>query len=813
MKTIFLLVTRYLRQQGKRSALTVLGILLAVALLTAVGVMAASMRQTMLDQTIAQTAHYHTMVSGVTPAQAAAWAESPEVAAAGLASALGIHHLDNVFISIESYDAATREIFGLQLANGRFPQAPGEIALEAWIFDYLEMPRQTGQTIQLPFQQSYRDPQGVLQSYQGTAEFTVVGVLQNTGGKVAGASLGLVSLETVTQLLPPDAVEYRGFVRIAPGYAPRDTISALAARAGLATEQLRHNEPLLRALEEGNALNWPVVLLGLIVVVATVATIYNAFHIAVLERMRQFGLLRALGATRRQIHLLVVGEGLLLASFAVPAGLLLGVAAAAGLAQLIAMVDVLVAQLVIPGAVLLGAGGLGLVATLVSASLPALLAGRISPLQAINGRRRVLPGANPSKRTRLTRHLGITARMAYQNLWRNRRRSLVTVFSLGLGVILFLSFTAWAASTDEATIARGMLNGDYALLAQGGQRDAGFSPEAAQAAAEIEGVTSVQHLQADYGVALLLSTSTLDPEIRDMFPPDPALAADMRWLPSLFLGYGEPELAAAAPYLRDGGIDGALVYDFHQSGALQVGDEIVARKTFHEDGEAIRREQTFTITGIVDDLPLKPAAYPVGGPVIVLPQARYRAFTADLGYKRLDVTLSDDADAAAVAEQLQALADSAPQGTLLSFAEETAKLEAQKQELMMMAYALVSIITIIAAVNIVNTITTNLILRTREFGMLRAVGITGRQLRRMTWLEGAFYGLLSAAWSIPLGLGLAYLLYLLLRREMTYLQWSAPWTAVLLAGLACVLIGVAATILPMRRLSRLEVVAALRTIT
>ncbi len=818
MKLLTTLLPRYLRKQSKRAALTALGIALAVALLTAVGIVGASLRQTLIDQAIELTGEYHGAFTSLTGEQVAQLRADPRFDAVGVAAGLGAHHMDSNFITIEAFDATAREIYDLNLVRGRYPESAHEIVLEAWMLDYLDLPAEPGQRLHLTFSHSYRDPDGELHFYAGEGDFVLVGVLESiTAAKVTGASLGLVSFETVEALLPPEYLRYHAFVHLAGDRGARETLLQVQAELGLGEKQISLNDQLLSALGEGQSVNWPVLLLGAVVVVATISTIYNAFHISVLERLQQFGMLRALGATAGQLRVLVLGEALILAAVALPAGLLAGVGGAALLVDGLSLLRELMGRLVIPPAAILAAGGLGLGATLASALLPAIVAGRIPPLEAIAHHRRVLKG-RPGKRAGLIQSwLGVTGRMAYQNLWRNARRSLVTIFSLGIGVVLFIVFSAYAAGADATAIVDGMLIGDYALSMQTPERGQGYAPAIAGALEAIAGVEQVYGLQSDFGNRMLLEGDETAERLLTL--ADTEREGDRAIVSTTLLGYGDDELALTAPYLLAGEIDpGAmaespalLLVDPHGESGLQVGDPLTVRHYYRGEEGVTYRERTFTVAGILRDAPLMPS-FRAGGPTTILHPAQFAAFVESDVYKRFDVILGPKADVAAVEGQLEALAESAGRGDLISYTEEVAELEEQKRQMMWLVYGLVAVVTVIGTVNIVNTITTNLILRTREFGMLRAVGVTRRQLRRMTQLEGLFYGLFSAAWGGTVGGILAYLLFLATRSEMTYLAWSLPWPAMVLATGGCVLVGVAATLLPVRRIARLEVVEALRTV-
>ena len=129
-----------------------------------------------------------------------------------------------------------------------------------------------------------------------------------------------------------------------------------------------------------------------------------------------------------------------------------------------------------------------------------------------------------------------------------------------------------------------------------------------------------------------------------------------------------------------------------------------------------------------------------------------------------------------------------------------------------MIYGIAAVIAFIALFSVINTLNSNIILRKREFGLMRAVGASNSQLKKMVVLEGAIFGIISAVWGTLLGTSLAYILYNLAKKELSYLNWSLPLPVIFGAIVVSILIGILATIAPMKRLSRLKIIEAINTI-
>jgi putative ABC transport system permease protein len=847
MKAYTFMIYRSLLRQPKRALLTIISIFLAVALMSSTSVLAASLHQTQLNQAIALTGNFHGTFNNLSQEQVNRLNQDRDISAVGSSAPLGSYTQPGLNLTLEGFDKTALDMFNFNLLDGRLPENPGEIALEAWALDLLGPQMSLGETIHLSYFLYEASDQNRMRSGESVeSDFVLVGILSNiTAAKLSGVSLGLISQSTVQAQLPPASIRYTAFVKydVSPA-AVRSTHQRLREDLGLDENWATVNDMVVNTLESGSGTVGPILLLAVVILAASSTIIYNNFQISVTERMRQFGMLRAIGATPMQIAVLVIGEAHLLSLAAIPLGILAGVGSAALLAQTLTLLQSAIGIISVPLWSLVVSALVGQIAVLVSAFLPALFAARISPMAAIrnvDGRGKAgrvepsilkrLPASVHGQRSmevsqaRLT-PLAILPRMAYDNVWRSRSRSLVTIFSLGFGILLTILFGIYAAGMDADSVVKQFLHGSYAVKSNNPMPNNGFPEEVAQMIERLPGVENVIKTRLDDLNYSLLPLDRIDEEQRKNLEraaqqnPAPEGIAEPGLLPvpSQVFGYGLDILASLSEHVLEGEIDPAvlalgkytILVDPQGVFGLHPGDELTLKKVLWDAGQTSIHAETFRIAAIVSEPPVY-MGYSLVGPRILLAEEVFKAYTGSSLYKRFDIDIGEHVELEALERNLQGIATTIEGGSMMSYEEMRQGLEKEKRDLLLMVYSLVGTVTLIGVANIVNTLTTNLILRTREFGTLRAIGMTESQLKAVTRLEGLFYGFFSSVWGVSAGVLLGYF-FVQMMAEQGSPQFVFPWPVIILASLSGPTISILSTVFPTRRISRLSIIESLQMV-
>jgi putative ABC transport system permease protein len=828
---------RYLRVHLKRTLLTILGVVLSVALVCAASLFGKALVDKGVEEAKLAKGSFYATIEGLSRAQAEQVSRNARVDQAGIALEAGAAMVsDSLSLVVIGGDQAFLRGMNLVVTKGRMPAAPGEIVVEAWAGDAMGRPLEIGSTIQLLI--AVRDGAGGAYLRTARRSFTVCGFLE--GWKITQADrrgFGVVSLEEARLIRGADEAAYMASFTTRAGLPVQESIAAVAASLNVKGSQVSQNTPLLTAMGVGasSVMNQSVrrveAILALIIVLATIAVISNTFSISVLERVRQFGILRCVGATPSQLRRLILREALVVSAVGIPLGIGSGVGAVLVVARVLSMISTSFfgsLHVTLSAPLMLLSAGLGLFTVFLSALGPSVRAGRVPPLEALRAPERIVKERVRSRGHRLMRRLfGVAGGMAAQNLVRNRRRFLVTVGSIMIGITLFIVFasmlgimTVATASLESQPFAR-----DVAVYSRGMGGTLELTPRDLDQVRTVRGVRAVLATREANG-RLLLPDDAVTADFRGYLDANPredvprATEPGVTALPATLLGLGPAELDAFKAHLIEGGIDsGAMsrrngVYVVRELTAgrkavvparFAIGDRIRIVGSRLPDGPA---PVELVVLGFARALTW--SAVTDGEAVGVIMSAEtFAAVTGKDTYTRFDVALADKARAREVAEILRAVPARAHGARVEDFTNAERENAGIVLQISILLYGLVAVITLIGALNIVNTIGTSLILRVREFGMLRAVGMTDRQLRGMVGLEGLLYGLYSAVPGSVIGLLLARLLFSNVN-TVRAIPWIVPWQQMLGACAGAIALGVLSALVPMRGLARQSVVESIR---
>lgn len=570
---------------------------------------------------------------------------------------------------------------------------------------------------------------------------------------------------------------------------------------------------------------------ALIAVIVGAFIIVNTFSILVAQRTKESALLRALGASRRQVTTAVLAEALVMALFASTVGIGLGWALARGLAAMFSSVglDIESTFLTLSTATVVTSYTVGIVVTLVAALLPARRAGKVAPIAAM--RDDTAPAKGSLRRRTVIGGVVLAASAAAAIAGLAEAPGLPAAAWVGVGAFVsLLTVAVLSPVIGHPVLAAcralfGRLFGTTGRLAgENAMRDPRRT--GATASALMIGLALVSTIAVMAGSM----KASIDELVDEQFAPD-FIAQSVVFAPfSTQVGDQMEKIEGVATVSRQQLIEARIDDDNENIGAVDasyddVADLVALRGSVDfSAGKAVLNQDKAEEEGweVGDTLEL---AFPAGKKVTVevggIAEENVTIFGINVplelvekaGIQRQDnalsIVLADGADAGTVQQALEAVVDPVPLVEVNDKEGFAESIRGQVNQLLYMIYGLLALAIIIAIIGIVNTLGLSVLERTREIGLLRSIGMTRRQLRGTITLESVAIAVLGAVLGMALGLIYGTLLQQVLKEDLAVL--AIPLSQLLVFGGIAVVVGVLAAVIPAARASRLNVLNAIST--
>ena len=716
------LAKRSLASEKRRNLMVVIAVTLAAFLISFAAILSVSVAQIQRNQA-ADT--YEAVFTGVEASDVAALKDLPELARVGEYYLLGQEHSEQGYNASYVYcDSDMIHIARgqMELVKGGLPVQADEVAVSRSFLSAYGQGAEIGGTVRLD-----------TESFHGG--YTVTGILSDVGGQEGDTCAIAVSKAALTRWAGYDPAGYRAYVHFQnDGQLSQEVMTArcreIAAQYGLPHVGMNSRYFADRSRSMDFAAAGGVAAFAL---TGGYVVIQSIFRISVQDKIRSYGQLRTIGATPRQLRRIVKRESRLLGGIGISLGVLLGIA----------------------GGLLLFPKGFdgpsyGLAALLtalacrsmVAASVrgPVKIAAGISPLEAV----RFSAGTGRIRGRR--GHVRLTPlSMGLANFRRDRRKAAGIAASLSLGGILLLTVSSVALTRSPEQAARlSFPDGDYKiylsserpeeeLMAAGGPLDDGLRREILS----VDGVRDVlvtrRSLHARFG----------------------ASASDLAGMCDMLTEADRPDVEAAL-------VSGAMPEDAHS---------VLLAASYHKDGDGMdvgavmglslgRETVTVTISGLFDPARMMNGHGALGmdSAALFAPEALFRELhpeIEDFGYSWSIV--SDPKKAERVESGLQEILSGRSDLGLDTIGAHIEYEEMQSAVIFGGLRALSWLIFLFGVVDLIDTTLSNQMSREREDGILRCVGLTGKQLCRMNVCEGLCYTAFAALTALLVGLPIAVL--------------------------------------------------------
>ncbi|WP_238654384.1 ABC transporter permease [Paenibacillus piscarius] len=842
MNIVNTLTIRHLKQNKRRTLVTIFGVIISVSMMTAVITLIFSFADLMIRQTISDTGEWHIQYQDITKKQLAAIQGDDATKTVAVTRDLGYAPLEGgqnsnkPYLFIQEYDKHGFTQFQIELSKGRLPHTDKEVVISESVAASGKVKYEIGDRLTLRVGDRFEqggdhplDQTAPLRRKDGTLtetlqhsvirDYTVVGFIKPPLSEKAWAPAYTIISYVDDQIIGGDD-------RVDASVVLQQVNPFLFAHAEKLAEKnqiktIQYNNDLLHyyglsssGASSGMMFSLSAIILG-IIIIGSVGLIYNAFAISVSERSRYLGMLASVGATKRQKRNSVFFEGIVIGLISIPIGILCGLA---GIGITFSFLYTMIEgalwtseklRLIVTPLMLLMTCLVSMLTIFVSAYLPAVKASRVSPMDAIRQTTDVKLTVKAVKTPKIIRKLfGIEAEIGLKNLKRNKRRHHVILFSLVISIVLFLTISFFTAGlTQSLALSLEGVNYDIELSSSNGER---LDDRLVQSLVSLDGVTEY-NVSHEFVRSAWVDAASIADELQEKVKQDRSMLQDGKYpyeiklyaLNDSSLQAYASEVHADYEQLTDMDHPAAIVMDtihykdidtgkYIQTKSIyaNIGQPIELTSFFKAGGEEAKTNQVI-IAALTDKAPMGMSPVGLGGLNMIVSEhvMKRLADSGELANASMYLHLKST-EPVKTQQEIEAMNE-----THLNVYNVYQFRIREEQKILLMnvfSYGFIVLISVISVANIFNTISTGLALRKREFAMLKSVGVTPKGFAKMLNYESVYYGVKSLLYGLPVSFAVMVLIYKAFANKFSY-GFTLPWMSIL-SVIVCVFVIVSSAV-------------------
>ena len=822
MKILNNLTIKHLKANKKRTIVTIIGIILSTALMVGIGLLFSTVRDNSVKMIIENNGDHHAVIE-VEKNKLDFISKNDSVSKYKYKSSLGYSLYEGITNEYKPYinvlTASKEYLEDLKLIEGRLPNNENEIIISEHLETNGEVKLNVGDKIKLNIGDRI-SKEGILlgdspYAFEYTCDENNV-CTENVDEKTESLINTKEKEYTIVGIIKRDILEdysnpgYSAFIVSEPSemlmvYVNYKNVKDTYKNSQIIAQNLgykpvndsnyyhevNYNDNLLAFSGVSNYSNmidsmaWVIIIILSLVSIACIIVIYNSFAISVMERKKQFGLFSSIGATQKQLRHTVFFEAFIVGIIGIP----LGVASAylgIGIVLMIVnkllpnMFDFPLALATYPLFIIIPIIFM-IITILVSAFLPARSASRVSPIEAIRLNDDIKIKSKKLKTPRIIKLFGVEGEIAYKNMKRNKKKYRITIISLFISIVLFVSFSSLLKyGLTSAYDFTELPKYEYAASFSSDKKESIDS--IINQVLKIDGIKKYSvYNQTNF---LTDNNDYFNKEVLDMENTTNdrisvnVLSLDNKsyeeYKKQIGLSTDQPILLNTYSYIEytNNSRKQITVTPYNKISSLEI-------KTYDE-------KNNFKLDNIYSTsiLPFGIEETYLGTMTIIVNEETYNKLNIDDNYYSSMYLLADNYD------EFDKLLDSESKENILTDDVSVYTINIKKElqllsnivfVIKLLLYGFISLVTLIGVTSVINTINTSIALRKKEFAVLRSIGLTPRGFNKMMLFECLFFGLKSLLYGLPVSFIVIYLFHLSFNGIVSFDSMLIPYGSILLA--------------------------------
>lgn len=644
-------------------------------------------------------------------------------------------------ILVGTDETTLKNIFGMDMVEGSYPSTTKEIALSENAKTVLNI--SIGDIVSIALKSGTISSDTI--STDDSLDFVVTGFGENTSHILKEDSYGLlVTTDTLHSFVPENHYRNRLFVQLSPYCNMKNVITEITEQYQLSDKQISQNAILLGLYGKSNnsymsKLYEVAIILFVLILIASILMVTSSLNSNVAQRTKFFGMMRCIGATKKQIVRFVYLEALQWCKLAIPVGLALGIIVVWVLCAILRYsVPMLFAEMPVFGlswtSIVFGLV-VGVLTVIIAAQSPAKRAAKVSPLTAASGNTNQIQTVKKAVNTTC---FTVDVALGIHHAVSNKKNFALMVGSFALSIILFLSFSVAIDFLNHALSPLRPSAPDISINSAGGT-----STFDDTVMAQLQANSKVKR---SYGRKIALDVPVMINGVKENIN---------------LISYEDNQFAWAKDVLLDGSLDDVkygngvfIVYD--SKSALQIGDSII----FDVQNRSVM------VSGI-----LSYVSFPIHltKVTVICSEKTFARLAGKTDYTAIDLQLAKDATDDDVTNIRSLVGSSAQFSDQRSINSEV---KGAYYSGSLFIYGFLIVIALISVFNIMNSIAMSVLARIKQYGAMRAIGMSDFQLVKMITTEAITYAVAGSFIGCIIGLSLNKIIF----ESMITFKWGDSWT-------------------------------------